>query len=333
MSLKLVCRIVAVLGGLLAGATAASAAEVTFSLDYTILGRHSPYYVAMDKGYYRQEGIDVKFIPAKGSGQVVSALAGGIAQFGLVDVPALVFARAAGARLRTVAVIYQKSPYAIYSLNPGANITRPSQVKGVDLAVGAETFIRPFMEGFMRLNHEDPAQLRFVNISPASRIPMLVSHAVPAIFTFLLNEPGLRPLVHGAELKRLMLSDYGLQLYSLGITVPESLIAKDPKLVRGFVRASLRGWQDALRDPAGAVAIEGKYVPALNKAIAVQELNLLRSLVVTPDTGAHGLGAISPGMMQTTRDFVIKNAGVKGTPPQAADLYDARFLPAQPILP
>ena len=98
------------------------------ALDPTVLGRHAPWYVALDKGYYKQEGLNVEIIPGKGTAQVIQALESGLAQFAFADVPGLILARPTGATSKMVAVNYQKAPYTIFSLDPGANVTKPEVV-------------------------------------------------------------------------------------------------------------------------------------------------------------------------------------------------------------
>ena len=73
--------------------------DITFSLDFITLGRHAPFYVAIDKGYYKEEGLNVNIIPAKGTAQGIQNVESGIAQIGFTDIASLVVARAEGLRL------------------------------------------------------------------------------------------------------------------------------------------------------------------------------------------------------------------------------------------
>jgi NitT/TauT family transport system substrate-binding protein len=127
-------------------------------------------------------------------------------------------------------------------------------------------------------------------------------------------------------------ADHGLDLYSLGIAVTEEFLEKNPELVRGFVRASFRGWQDAMHNPEEAAEIQRRSVPALDRSVILNELSLVRNLVVVPETQTHGFGWFTPQKMTATLDFMLENVGVAGgTPPNAGDLYATGFLP-QPAL-
>ena len=129
----------------------AQTAPVTFSLDFRALGRHAAWYVALDKGYYKQAGLEVTIIPSQGTAQAIQSVESGAAQFTFSDVAGLVAARAnSAATAKMVAVIYQKAPYAIFSLKSGANVTRPEQLENLEIASGAGSFTQKVIEAFMR---------------------------------------------------------------------------------------------------------------------------------------------------------------------------------------
>src|SRR5262249_22722260 len=107
--------------------------KIVFSLDFIPLGRHAPWYAALEQGYFREEGLDVSIIPAQGTAQVIQAVESGTANIGFVDVPSVVIARSNGSKLKMIAVNYQKAPYAIFSLSTGANVTQPGQLEGLTL--------------------------------------------------------------------------------------------------------------------------------------------------------------------------------------------------------
>ena len=133
--------------------------KITFSLDFIPLGRHAPWYAAVAEGYYKQEGLDVSIIPSQGTAQTIQAVEAGTAQIGFTDVPSLALARANGAKVKMVAVNYEKAPYAIFSLNPGANVTQPKQLEGLTLGSGAGSFTPKIIAGFMTQHGLDPKKL------------------------------------------------------------------------------------------------------------------------------------------------------------------------------
>jgi NitT/TauT family transport system substrate-binding protein len=312
-----------------------SPAKVTFSLDFIPLGRHAPWYAALAEGYLRDEGLDVSIIPSQGTAQTIQAVEAGTANIAFVDVPSVVLARANGSKLKMVAVNYQKAPYAIFSLKNGANVTEPKQLEGLNLGSGAGSFTPKVIEGFMAQKGLDPSRLKISNIAPPARASALLSGQVPAIEFFVMAKPGLEAGARDAntELRTFLLSDHGLELYSNGIAVSEDYLAKNGDLVKGFVRAGLRGWKFALANPQKAAEDQIKYVASLKPDIIVAELKIVGDLAVTQDVKQNGLGWFDPIGMKSALDFVSKYVGMTGTPPAAADLYAFGYLPEPAIKP
>src|SRR5512135_2651131 len=79
--------------------------KVNFQLNWKITGDHAPYYVAMDKGWFAEEGIEVNVILGQGSGYTVQALESGKAEIGISDAPVPIKMRAEGAKIKIVGII------------------------------------------------------------------------------------------------------------------------------------------------------------------------------------------------------------------------------------
>lgn len=308
--------------------------DITFTTDFILLGRYAPWYTALAKGYYKDAGLNVTIVPGKGTAQALQALESGVAQIAFSDVASLVLARAHGASTaKFVMINYQKAPYAVFSLAPGANVTKPDQLKGLEIASGAGSFTPKVIRGFMKEHKLDPDSVKFVNVDGSARVGMLLSGKVPAIETFIFGKAGIGRAVKTGKLETLLLSDFGLELYANGILVREDFLKSNPDVVRAFVKASLLGWRDALRDPNEAANLEAKYVPGLKHDVAVDELGIVRNLAVTPDTQAHGLGWIDAARMAKSVAFIEKYIGVEGKAPAASDLYTLDYLPKEPVKP
>ena len=312
---------------------AASPIDITFSLDFIVLGRHAPWYVALDKGYYKEEGLNVKIIPGQGTAQVMQAVESGLAEIGFVDVVGIVLGRASGSTTKMVAVNYQKPPFAIFSLDPGANVTKVKDLEGLELGSSSGSFVPSVIKGFMKMNGLDPNTLKVVNVAPAAKSTMLLSGQLKSIEFFLMSKPSLEREVKGARLRTFLLGDHGLVLYSNGIGAKEEYLKKNSKVVQAFVRASLRGWKDALSNPEDAADRQLKYAKGLDRNAIVAELGVLKDLAIVPDTQKNGLGWFDPAKMKASLEFVLTNLSVTGSPPKPEDLYATGFLPKPPVFP
>ena len=312
---------------------AAQERKITYTLDFIALGRHAPWYVPIQKGYYKQEGLDVTVVPSKGTADAIKNVDAGLAQIGFIDVPSLVAAGSAAAAVKMVAVNYQKPPYCVFSLNPGANVTSPKDMVGLEFGSSTASFVWKIHQAFMKMHGLDPSTLRVVNIDGSARVPMLAARKVQAIDLFVMSEPGIRRAVKDAEPKCFLLGDHGLDIYANGIGVTEDFLQKNPEVVRGFVRAALRGWKDALSNPEEAAKIEVQFVKALDPGIIVEELAIVKRLAVVPDTEKNGYGAMNRDKMRRTVDFINNNVDVAGRKLTVEDIYREGYLPQPPIRP
>jgi len=326
---------VALVAGAPVPAAAQAPTKVVLSLDFIPLGRHAPWYAALAEGYFAQEGLDVSIIPSQGTAQTIQAVEAGTANIGFVDVPSVVIARANGSRLKMVAVNYEKAPYAIFSLSTGANVTQPKQLEGLNLGSGAGSFTPKIIQGFMAQHGLDPAKLTISNVAPPARATMLLSGQIPAIEFFVMAKPGLEAGAKGAnaELRTLLLADHGLDLYSNGIAVTDDYLAKNPDVVKRFVRAALKGWKFTLDNPDKAAADQIKSIATLKPDVIVAEIKVVADLAVTADTRKNGLGWFDPAKMKSNVDFVAKYIGLNGPAPAATDVYATGFLPTPAITP
>lgn len=309
--------------------------KVTFSLDFIPLGRFAPWYAALAEGYFKDEGLDVTIIPGQGTAQVIQAVESGTANIGLIDVPSLILARSNGSTIKMVAVNYQKAPYAIFSLSTGANVTQPKQMEGLTLGSGTGSFTPKIFKGFMAQKGLDPNKLNIANIAPPARASALLSKQVPAIEFFIMSKPGLEAgaKTAGAQLRTLLPSDEGLNLYSNGIAATEDYLTKNTDVVKRFVRAALKGWKFTIDNPRKAAEDEIKYVPSLHLDGILAEIPIVLDLAVTPEVKSKGLGYFDPAKMKAALDFAVKYIGISGTVPAATDLYAMGFLPTPPIKP
>src|SRR5258708_2649376 len=126
--------------------------DLKFTLDFIPLGRHAPWYVAVAKGYYKQEGLNVTIASARGTADSIPSLDSGVVDLGFIDIPSLVAAGADTSTIRMVAVNYQLPPYSVFSINPGANITRPQDMVGKEFSAGNASLIPRIHQAFMKQN-------------------------------------------------------------------------------------------------------------------------------------------------------------------------------------
>jgi len=307
--------------------------KITFILDFISLGRHAPWYVAQEKGFFKEENLDVQILPSKGTADAIRGVVTGLAPMGLIDVPSLIASGAAGADVRIVAVAYQQAPYCVYSLNPGANVTRPAQLENLRFGSSSASFLPHIWRAIMRMNNLDPSRLQVVNVDGAARVPMLAAGRIEGVDQFLMSAPAIKRAAPDKEVVCLFAPDLGLDIYSNSIGVSRQFLQRNPEAVRGFVRAALKGWQYTLENRDEAAQIMTRSVPALDRGIVREEIDLLERIAVTEDVKRNGFGHMRMDKMQATFDFINNNTEVMGDKLNARDVYTPGYLPATPIMP
>src|SRR5262249_16476504 len=129
--------------------------DLKFVLAFISLGRHAPGYVALGKGYLKDEGLNVTIMPSKGTADAIRTVATGGAEIGFIDIPSLVASGSAGATVKIVAANYQKPPYCIFTLNPGANVTEPKPIAGPPRSARKRSLVPQVRGAFMEMNKVD----------------------------------------------------------------------------------------------------------------------------------------------------------------------------------
>jgi NitT/TauT family transport system substrate-binding protein len=326
-SLKAVRRIVV---GALIGATvllcpSASMAldNVTFIIDWAYNGRHSYFFVALDQGYYRDAGLDVKIVRGQGSLDAVRQIGAGNAMFGFVDAGSLILARANDQiPVKLVASVYSKPPHAIFC-REDSGLKKPKDLEGNAIATTAGAAVRAVFPAFAKAAGIDAQAVRWVVASSESLPGLLAANKFPCIGEYTVAEALLRSQLAPAKLVHFAYSDAGLSYYGNGIAATDATIASKPDLVHRFVAATVRGMKDAFADPAAAGAIMQKIVPQVDATVAKNETEAVAELAQLP---GKPLGEIDPARIEATLD-VVKGAYKLATPVAAADVYAPGFVP------
>lgn len=170
----------------------AAADNVTFVTDFGFNGRHAYYYVALDKGYYKAAGLDVKIVRGQGSTDAVKQVASGTAQIGFADSSAVIFAKANdNISVKLVSIIYAKPPHAIYVLK-GSGITKPKDLEGKKLADTAFSAMPKMFSAYAKAAGIDASKVTWV-VAGSDALPgMLSLGRVDGIGQYTVGEPLLK---------------------------------------------------------------------------------------------------------------------------------------------
>jgi NitT/TauT family transport system substrate-binding protein len=278
-------------------------------------------YLALEKGYYTSEGVDLTITPGGPSVTVEPLVVSGKALVGLSSVDIVARAVAQGAPLKIIAATLQQNPTSIMSLAK-APVNTLQDLVGKRLCV--QTSGQSVIDAVLKGNGIDPSKVKIVtaNFDPAP----LVAGDCDAFVSFLNNQPVTLKL-QGIDTHTFLLSDYGYHAWSdVLLTTTDALAdpAKKATLVK-IVRATIKGWQDALADPdAAAKVIVNGPGKSQNLDLAQQKLSAQAfvGLIRTTETAKNGLLSMSQqGIAEN-----IATMQKLGVPGDLASLFDSSVL-------
>jgi NitT/TauT family transport system substrate-binding protein len=297
--------------------------QLRFLLDFVLDGTHTPYFVARDKGWYREVGLDVELTPGTGSFDTVKVVGAGQAPLGYADTGSMAIAVAQDVPVTMVAMLYQQSPLTIFSLKD-RQITRPTDLEGrsVGLASGAaEAKIFP---AFVRKNNLDLNKIRVVDLSIPTRIPSLLAGNVDSLGGFIVIYGDIAAQAPGG-VDVMKFADYGIQMYGNGIIANNDFAAQNPAVVERFLQATLRGLRFALDDPGQALESTYKALPDRDRNLLAERWRLGSQIMQSEATRQNGLGWMDDATWQSTQDLMVEYGG-QARAVELGQLYTTKFL-------
>jgi len=311
----------------LLGATSAHAQaakpldKVTLTLQWLTQCQFAGYYVGLDKGYYREEGIDLTIRPGASDSNPVQMVTVGAAQFGTRWFADLVKAVDGGAPVISVAQIFGSSGLVLVT-RADSGIRRPRDFVGK--RVGIWFFGNEVQ--FYALMQQSGVDVRKVKVSALqTSLKPFLTRELDVINTMTYNElPELLRSVKRSELRVFDFADYGLDFPGDTLFTSRALLKERPDLARRMVRASLRGWADALRDPEGAVRIVMRYDRS-GKLELQHQRQQMAEVARLIGAGGRVLGEHRAQDVDRVAGILAKNKLISRAPPHA-ELYTNDLL-------
>jgi NitT/TauT family transport system substrate-binding protein len=304
--------------------------NVKIMMDWIIQGTHAPFFVAQDKGYFKAAGVTVDAIDAgRGATNVAVSVAGGVYQFGWVDLPSMIRFNAAnpGSPLVAVYMSFDESPLAVIT-RKSAGIRKPIDLDGKKIAGGPGTAVHDTISILLKAAGAESVKINWVAVQPQLFGPMLKRGEVDGTGGFTnSNIPAALEL--GLTLDDLFVikySDFGADMYGLALVTPKKFADENPQTVRGVVKALSQGTKDTIASPQKALEVLKGVDPMMKLDIERVRLDIALGLTNTPYVMANGLSSVTPEKLQKTIDAMV-SAYQLPVSPQPATVYTDRFLP------
>jgi NitT/TauT family transport system substrate-binding protein len=329
-------RLAGAVAGMVAGfgASIAVAQEtnIKFSLDWKFEGPAAPFLVALDKGYYKAEGLNVTIDTGAGSREPITRIASGTYDMGFGDINALVkfLDEQPNAKVKAVMVMYERPPFAVIGRKSLGVTTDPKSLAGKTLGAPPPDGAFGQWAIFQRVANIDTSNIKIESVGFPVREPMLAQGKVHAIFGFSFSSVlNLKSQgVKDEDISLILMAEHGLDLYGNSIMVNPDFAAKNPKAVQGFLKAVMKGMQDTIKDPAMAVDSVIKRNQVVTKAVELERLQMaLAQNFVTPAVKKDGFGGVTAAKLDKSIELLKVSLQLKN-PPKGDALFDSSFLPS-----
>jgi NitT/TauT family transport system substrate-binding protein len=319
------------LGLALAVTPAAAQVPIKLVLNWKYEGPQAWFFLAQDKGYFKEEGLDVTIDQGEGSAASIPKVAAGAYQAGFGDLNALVDLAAKRPADAPVAVymLYNTPPFTVV-VKSDSPIRTPKDLEGKTIGGPANDGALKLFPAFAKLAKIDASKVTITNMAPNLREQMLARGQIDAGFgyvttvSFSARGMGLDP---AKDLRFIRYGDHGMDLYSNTVFFARSFVKDNPKAVAGFVKALNRAVKEVIADPDAGVDFAIRREPLLKRDVERDKLlATLRNDMSHPEIARIGLGDVDDARLRKDIAIVVEANALPRTP-EAGEIFDRAFLP------
>jgi NitT/TauT family transport system substrate-binding protein len=329
MPLRLIAALMA--GLLFSGTASAQETNIKFTLGWKTQGSDAAFFYAKDKGFFKDEGLNVTIDQGEGSGATVTRIMSGAYDAGFGDVNAII--QNASTRPQDAPVMvymmWNQPPFAIVT-KATSGINSPKDFEGRTLGGAQGTPTTRLLPVFAKKNNLDMEKIKLSNMAPNLQEPMMIKGDIDAALVF--NITSYFNLVLNRQdpdkdFKWFTFGEFGLDLYSNGLMVSRKLLESNPKAVGGLVRAVNKAMIAIGRDQNLGMTAVMNYDNLVNASVEKRRLQYsFDKLIVSPEMKEIGIGDIKDDRMTRAIGFVVEGYQLTRTP-KPEEVFSRAFLP------
>lgn len=278
-------------------------------------------YVAEQKGFYEDEGLDVDLKAYDYKNDPIDEVVSGKSDFGITGAENIILARNQGKKVKALAVIYQNSPAVAFSVK-SSGILELKDFMGKRLGVSKD--LDAVMMTMLKSSGIDYNEVKVVRTDFG--IDPLIKNEVDIGTGYITNEV-IQLEEKGLEVAVFAPYKYGVKMYADVLFTTEDMIAKNPKVVKAFVSATIKGWEYALAHVDEAVKLTLLYKDENNKSLNYEHQKALleKSMpFINPNTNRK-VGDMNFVDWKRTNQLLIES-GVVQNKLEVSEMYTTEFI-------
>ena len=249
--------------------------KISLPMGYIPNIQFAPFYVAVEKGYFKDAGIEIEF-DYKFETDGVALVGAGELPFAVVSGEQVLLARSKGLPVTYVAAWYQQYPVSVVAKSE-LGIVIPQDLKGKKIGLpglfGANYVGLRALLNAAKLSESDVT----LDTIGFNQVETMAAGQQDIVVGYTANEP-IQLRARGIAVTELRVADYA-QLAANGLLASEKVITENPELVRAFVGAFLKGLKDTLDNPDEAFTLSGKYIPNFSDLDAAVQKQVLTTSI------------------------------------------------------
>jgi NitT/TauT family transport system substrate-binding protein len=303
-------------------APALAQTKASLRLDFAINGKHAPFLLGIEKGFYSEDGIDLSVAEGRGSLAAVQLVANKSDTFAFADSTSAITVAASGAPVMVVGVIQQRSPVVGISFKA---LNRPTDLYGMNVGLNP-VGVGSLWAAFIAQNKLDLQKINVVTMDGAALLPALVQNRLDAIIALVNTEGASAGILAGKEPNLLYLADFGASTLAHGIVVHRDTVTQQPDLVKRFMAATVRAWEYSIQHRGEAIDALLKKFPESKKDVIERQFDRTIPLFHTENSKGRPLGFMAEKDINYTLDILSQYGGLKSRP-AASSIFTNEFLP------
>lgn len=300
--------------------------DATLRLDWVPTWYHGVFYLALNRGYYSDAGINLTIGQGKGSSATAQVVGSGSETFGLLDMSTMMLGVASGAPLVAIGGLMQRNPEGVIALS-SANIKTPKDLEGKRWGYTAGSSGETLFTLFAAKTGVDDTKLTRITVDAGAKLTFLLTEKVDFITDW---GASLNALIaaQGKTPVNLLYADYGMHFNGSTFATTRNVLASKPELARGFLAATAKGIAEAVKSPDAAIdaLIANQPAVANNRELMIGQMKNLGSFLHSDRTKGKPTLWLDPEDVAATLE-IAKRLRKTAEGLQPAGLFTNDFLP------